>query len=104
MFVTDCKAKGDFLVRKYNVSPDEHSNQFASAEGFYVVRGGYLKPSVHSWLYWARYFLETLTMSCSTVLSVSGLLVGFKLGTQYFCAIETILEFEFWAPVGFFSM
>lgn len=39
MFVMDCKAKGDFLVREHNMSPEEHSNQFASAKGFYVVKG-----------------------------------------------------------------
>lgn len=39
MFVMDCKAKGDFLVREHNTSPEENSNQFASAKGFYVVRG-----------------------------------------------------------------
>lgn len=97
----DCKAKGDFLVREHNMSPEEHSNQFASAQGFHVVWG---EPSVPGWFYWARYFLETLPMPCSTLLLVSGLLVAFKLGTQNFHAIQTILELEFWAPVGFFSM
>lgn len=39
MFVMDCKAKGDFLVGEHDISPEEHSNQFASAKGFYLVRG-----------------------------------------------------------------
>lgn len=50
MFEKACKAKGDFLVREHNMPPKELSNQFASAEGFYVVGGEQLKPSAYSWL------------------------------------------------------
>lgn len=45
MFVMGCKAKGDFTVREHYTSPEEPSNQFASAyRNFYVILGKSLTP------------------------------------------------------------
>lgn len=44
VFVMYCKAKGDFVVREHYMSPEELSNQFASARVFYMILGRSLKP------------------------------------------------------------
>lgn len=39
VFVMDCKAKGDFMVREHYMSPEELNNQFAYARVFLYDSG-----------------------------------------------------------------